>query len=37
MDGAEIGKFTDALLAGSDYVKGSRFCAGAGRIGAKRF
>jgi glycosyltransferase involved in cell wall biosynthesis len=30
MDGAEIGAFRDALVAGADYVKGSRFCAGAG-------
>jgi len=30
MDGAEIGKFRDALLAGADYVKGSRFAPGAG-------
>jgi glycosyltransferase involved in cell wall biosynthesis len=30
MDGREIGAFRDALVAGADYVKGSRFCAGAG-------
>jgi len=30
MDGAEIGKFRDALLAGAEYVKGSRFAPGAG-------
>lgn len=30
MDGVEIGAFRDALAAGADYVKGSRFCAGAG-------
>lgn len=30
MDGVEIGAFRDALVAGADYVKGSRFCAGAG-------
>lgn len=37
MDGAEIGAFTDALLAGSDYVKGSRFCAGAGSSDITKF
>jgi glycosyltransferase involved in cell wall biosynthesis len=30
MDGAEIGKFRDALAAGADYVKGSRFAQGGG-------
>lgn len=30
MDGAEIGAFRDAFVAGADYVKGSRFCPGAG-------
>jgi hypothetical protein len=37
MDGAEIGAFTDALLSGSDYVKGSRFCAGAGSSDITKF
>jgi glycosyltransferase involved in cell wall biosynthesis len=37
MDGAEIGAFTDALLAGSDYVKGSRFCPGAGSSDITKF
>jgi glycosyltransferase involved in cell wall biosynthesis len=32
MDGAEIAALRDALLAGADYVKGSRFCAGAGSV-----
>ncbi|MHB1570378.1 MAG: glycosyltransferase family 2 protein [Acidimicrobiales bacterium] len=30
MDGAMIPRFRDALLEGADYVKGSRFAAGAG-------
>jgi glycosyltransferase involved in cell wall biosynthesis len=30
MDGGEIGAFRDAMVAGAEYVKGSRFCAGAG-------
>jgi glycosyltransferase involved in cell wall biosynthesis len=30
MDPAEIGRFVDALDAGADYVKGSRFMAGGG-------
>jgi len=30
MDGAEIGAFRDALVAGADYVKGSRFATGGG-------
>lgn len=37
MDGAEIGAFRDALLAGADYVKGSRFCPGAGSSDITRF
>jgi len=37
MDGAEIGAFTDALLSGSDYVKGSRFCPGAGSSDITKF
>lgn len=37
MDGAEIGAFRDALLAGADYVKGSRFCAGAGSSDITKF
>jgi glycosyltransferase involved in cell wall biosynthesis len=30
MDGAEIAAFRDALIAGADFAKGSRFCAGGG-------
>jgi glycosyltransferase involved in cell wall biosynthesis len=30
MNGAEIGAFRDALMAGADYVKGSRFAPGGG-------
>jgi glycosyltransferase involved in cell wall biosynthesis len=30
MDGADIEAFRDALVAGADYVKGSRFCRGGG-------
>lgn len=30
MDGAEIGRFRDSLIAGADYAKGSRFCEGGG-------
>lgn len=30
MDGSEIAAFRDGLLAGADYAKGSRFCAGGG-------
>jgi glycosyltransferase involved in cell wall biosynthesis len=30
MDGARITAFRDALLAGADFAKGSRFCAGGG-------
>ena len=37
MDGREIGAFRDALLAGAEYVKGSRFCAGAGSSDITRF
>lgn len=37
MDGAEIGAFKDALLDGADYVKGSRFCAGAGSSDITKF
>lgn len=37
MDGAEIGAFTDALLAGADYVKGSRFRPGAGSSDITKF
>jgi glycosyltransferase involved in cell wall biosynthesis len=32
MDGADIGPMRDALVAGADYVKGSRFCRGAGSV-----
>lgn len=37
MDGAEIGKFRDALLAGADYVKGTRFGPGGGSADITRF
>jgi glycosyltransferase involved in cell wall biosynthesis len=37
MDGAEIGAFTDAMLAGADYVKGSRFAPGAGSSDITKF
>lgn len=37
MDGAEIGAFRDALVAGAEYVKGSRFCPGAGSSDITRF
>jgi glycosyltransferase involved in cell wall biosynthesis len=37
MDGAEIGAFTDAMLAGADYVKGSRFRPGAGSSDITKF
>lgn len=30
MDGKDIERFRDQLVAGADYVKGSRFCAGGG-------
>ena len=36
MDGAEIGAFRDALLAGADYAKGSRFCKGGGSVDITR-
>ncbi len=36
MDGAEIVKFRDALLAGADYVKGSRFAPGGGSVDITR-
>jgi glycosyltransferase involved in cell wall biosynthesis len=32
MDGSEIGLFRDALIAGADYVKGSRFGQGGGSV-----
>jgi len=32
MDGSEIAAFRDALIAGADYVKGSRFAAGGGSV-----
>jgi glycosyltransferase involved in cell wall biosynthesis len=37
MDGAEIGAFKEALLEGADYVKGSRFRAGAGSSDITKF
>jgi glycosyltransferase involved in cell wall biosynthesis len=37
MDGSEIGAFTEALLSGADYVKGSRFCPGAGSSDITKF
>ena len=37
MDGAEIGAFRDALLAGADYVKGTRFGPGGGSADITRF
>ena len=37
MDGAEIGAFRDALLAGADFAKGSRFCAGGGSADITNF
>ncbi len=37
MDGAQIGAFRDALLAGADYAKGSRFCEGGGSNDITRF
>lgn len=36
MDGAEIAKFRDVLIAGADYVKGSRFTAGGGSVDITR-
>lgn len=37
MDGAEIGRFRDALAAGADYVKGTRFGPGGGSADITRF
>jgi glycosyltransferase involved in cell wall biosynthesis len=37
MDGAAIGKFRDAILAGADYVKGSRFAVGGGSSDITKF
>lgn len=37
MDGAEIGAFREALVAGADYVKGCRFCPGGGSNDITRF
>jgi len=37
MDGAEIGKFRDAVLNGADYVKGSRFAPGGGSSDITKF
>lgn len=37
MDGSEIGAFRDALVAGADYVKGSRFRPGGGSADITRF
>ena len=37
MDGAEVGKFREAILAGADYVKGSRFAPGGGSSDITRF
>lgn len=37
MDGAAIGKFRDAILAGADYVKGSRFAPGGGSSDITKF
>lgn len=37
MDGAEIGAFKEALLGGADFVKGSRFRAGAGSSDITKF
>jgi glycosyltransferase involved in cell wall biosynthesis len=36
MDGSEIGLFRDALIAGADYVKGSRFGQGGGSVDITR-
>lgn len=36
MDGYEIGLFRDALIAGADYVKGSRFGQGGGSVDITR-
>jgi len=37
MDGAAIGKFRDAVLAGAEYVKGSRFAPGGGSSDITKF
>jgi glycosyltransferase involved in cell wall biosynthesis len=37
MDGGAIGKFRDAILAGADYVKGSRFATGGGSSDITKF
>lgn len=37
MDGGEIGKFRDAMLAGAEYVKGTRFGPGGGSADITRF
>jgi glycosyltransferase involved in cell wall biosynthesis len=37
MDGAEIGAFRDALLAGAEYVKGTRFGPGGGSADITKF
>jgi glycosyltransferase involved in cell wall biosynthesis len=37
MDGAEIGAFRDALQAGADFAKGSRFCPGGGSADITNF
>jgi glycosyltransferase involved in cell wall biosynthesis len=37
MDGAQIGAFRDALDAGADYVKGTRFAPGGGSADITRF
>jgi len=37
MDGREIERFRDALLAGADYAKGSRFAVGGGSADITRF
>lgn len=36
MNGADIAAFRDRLVAGADYVKGSRFCPGAGSVDITR-
>jgi glycosyltransferase involved in cell wall biosynthesis len=37
MDGAALAKFRDAILAGADYVKGSRFAPGGGSSDITKF
>lgn len=37
MDGSKLGEFRDALSAGADYVKGSRFAPGGGSADITRF